>query len=94
MTITVNWTAAIVIALLIASVYRLDAEDHSGEWPTSSELNALQATEAGTAKREAAGQALCTAERGPQSEARWTPDGDLACTLRRTGPVLTAKVSP
>jgi len=59
------------------------ADDHSAEWPTSAELQALQATEAGTARREAAGQALCTAERGPQSEARWTPEGDLVCTQRR-----------
>ena len=59
------------------------ADDHSAEWPTSTDLQAAQAAQAGTARREAAGQALCTAERGPQSEARWTPEGHLVCTGTR-----------
>jgi hypothetical protein len=81
-----NWVCAALIALAIASAYHLDTPDHSAEWPTSAELQALQASQAGTQRREAAAQALCTKERGPQSEARWTPDGDLVCTPRRTDP--------
>lgn len=89
-------TAALVLlfaALLAALGPALDnTPDHSAEWPTSTELKALQASEAGTQRREAAAQALCTAERGPQSEARWTPEGDLVCTGRRntSRPTLTA----
>jgi hypothetical protein len=79
------WLSAAAIAIALGTVGpALDAQDdHSAEWPLSAELRALQASEASTARREAAAQALCTAERGPQSEARWTPDGDLVCTLRR-----------
>ena len=86
-----TWVTAIVVAIALGTVGpALDAQDdHSAEWPTSAELKALQASQADTARREAAGQALCTAERGPQSEARWTPDGDLVCTQRRTSPANT-----
>jgi hypothetical protein len=82
---TAIWLSAAAIAIALGTVGpALDAQDdHSAEWPLSAELQALQASEAGTARREAAAQALCTAERGPQSEARWTPDGDLVCTARR-----------
>lgn len=80
-------TTILVLLLAVLLAYigpALDAQNaHSADWPTSAELQALQATEAGTQRRQAAAQALCTAERGPQSEARWTPDGDLVCTLRR-----------
>jgi hypothetical protein len=74
-----------------------EAADHSAEWPTSTELQALQASQEGTARREAAGQALCIAERGPQSEARWTPEGHLVCTtsthrVRNTITILEAKL--
>ena len=90
-----NWLLAAALALAMASAYHLDADDHSAEWPTSPELRALQATQAGTQRRELAAQALCTAERGPQSEARWTPEGDLVCTTRRNdqqAKVLEAKL--
>ena len=82
---TAIWLSAAAIAIALGTVGpALDAQDdHSAEWPTSAELKALQATEAGTQRRERAAQALCTAERGPQSEARFTPEGDLVCTMRR-----------
>jgi hypothetical protein len=92
---TINTTALVLlfVALLSALGPALDnAPDHSAEWPTSAELQALQASEAGTQRREAAAQALCTKERGPQSEARWTPDGDLVCTQRRNGPANTITI--
>ena len=86
MTTTTNWLLAALLALTMAAAHHLDGPaDHSADWASSAELQALQASQAGTARREAAGQALCTKERGPQSEARWTPDGDLVCTPRRTG---------
>ena len=86
-----TWVTAIVVAIALGTVGpALDAQDdHSAEWPTSAELKALQASQAGTQRRERAAQALCTAERGPQSEARFTPEGDLVCTQRRTNPANT-----
>ena len=87
MTTATNCLLAALLALAMAAAHHLDGPaDHSADWASSTELQALQATERGTQRREAAGQALCNAERGPQSEARWTPDGDLVCTPRRNGP--------
>lgn len=65
-------------------------QDYSEDWSQSAELQALQAAEAGTARQHAAAQALCTQERGPNSEARWTVLGDLVCTARR-GVVVASK---
>lgn len=79
-----TWFSAMVIALAIAAAPTLmdGPDDHQAEWDQSAALKELQASQAGTARREAAGQALCSQERGPQSEARWTPEGDLVCTVR------------
>lgn len=87
-----NWLLAATLAIALGVVGpALDnplTDDHSADWALSAELQALQATEAGTQRREAAAQALCTAERGPQSESRWTPDGDLVCTQHRSAPQI------
>ena len=92
-----NWLIAAILAIAIGVVGpALDnplADDHSADnadWPSSTELQALQATERGTQRRQAAAQALCHAERGLQSEARWTPDGDLVCTQRPSAPANPA----
>ena len=89
-----TWFTAAVLAFALGVLGpALDAQtDNSADYPTSTELQALQATERGTQRREAAAQALCTKDRGPQSEARWTPDGDLVCTQRRNAPASTGKV--
>lgn len=89
-----TWFSATVIAVAMAAAPAMFSEidDHSADYTTSAELQALQATERGTQRREAAAQALCHAERGPQSEARWTVDGDLVCTQRRNAPASTGKV--
>lgn len=73
-----------VLALAMAAAPAMfnEINDNSSNYTTSSELKALQASEAGTQRREAAGQALCNQERGPNSEARWTPEGDLVCRVR------------
>lgn len=79
-----TWASATAIAFVLAAGCALDGpEDHSADWAESDAIAALQATEAGTARRQAAGQRLCTEARGPNSEARWTADGDLVCTTRR-----------
>lgn len=67
-------------------------EDHQGDWAQSENLKALQDSEAGSARRQAAAQALCEEARGPQSEARWLPDGSLACTVRRPAGIHKSQV--
>jgi hypothetical protein len=83
---TLLTTAGVALmALTMSAAHLLDAApvDHSAEWAESESLQELQASEAGTARRELAAQALCNEERGPNSEARWLPDGSLVCTTRR-----------
>lgn len=75
----------IVLALLLGSAgHYLDAmDDNSHEWADSAALKELREAEEGSARRQAAAQALCTEARGPQSEARWLADSSLVCTIRR-----------
>lgn len=61
-------------------------EDHQGDWAQSENLKALQDSEAGSARRQAAAQALCREAYG-EAEALWTPEGDLVCRPRR-GPAV------
>lgn len=80
----INWAGALALAALIALGTALDGpEDHQADWAASQELQALQTAEAGSARQQTAAQALCTSERGPNSEARWTAEGHLVCTTRR-----------
>jgi len=78
------WFSAAVIALAMASVPALFGElpDMRSEHITADELAAIQADENVEARKQAAGQALCTQARGPNSEARWTPEGHLVCRIR------------
>lgn len=87
-----NVTAGFLVKLAIVSVVAwvllllgsvMGSDDETADWVDSPELLALQQTEAGTARRQAAAEALCAQERGPNSQARWTPDGDLVCTAPR-----------
>ena len=75
----------IVLALLMGSLgHYLDRmDDNSHEWADSSALKELREAEEGSARRQAAAQALCNEARGPNSEARWLADGSLACTTGR-----------
>lgn len=66
-------------------------EDHQADWSQSDNLKALQDSEAGTAKREAAAQALCREAHG-ESVALWTADGHLVCRPRRGPAVAKAQV--
>jgi len=79
-----NWFIAGVAALILASVPALFGElpDMRAEYVTADKLSAMQAEEGVEARKQAAGQALCTQARGPNSEARWTPEGHLVCRLR------------
>ena len=74
---------ALAVVLLAGTMQGCSVPDNSDDWDRVAELQELQSSEAGTARREAAAQALCNQERGPNSEARWTPEGHLVCTTRR-----------
>jgi hypothetical protein len=91
-----TYATALAIAIAIAASYNLDGpDDHQAEWDQSEALKDLQASQAGTARRDAAAQALCSQARGPNSEARWTPEGHLVCTTRRgLVTVATMQVQP
>ena len=94
MTTLTNLAAALLLALVLAASHLLNGPDnHQAEWDQSQALKELQASQAGTQRREAAAQALCSQERGPNSEARWTAEGHLVCTTRR-GVVRVAGVRP
>lgn len=89
-----TWTLAALLAIAIAASWHLDAADNSADWADADAIAALQASEAGTARRHVAGQAVCNQARGPSSEARWTVDGDLVCTTRQGLAVAAAGVQP
>lgn len=73
----------------MAAAINLDApDDHQAEWDQSEALKALQASQAHTARRDAAARQLCLQERGPGAAALWTPDGHLVCRARK-GPAST-----
>lgn len=75
----------IVLTLVAGALGNLlDAkDDNSTEWTEAQLMLEIQATEARTARRQAAEQRLCNKLRGPNSEVRYTPDGDAVCTTRR-----------
>lgn len=81
---TITLLIALVTAITLASVPALFGElpDMKAEHTTAAELSAMQSQEAVDARKEAAGNAICKAERGANSEGRWTPDGSLVCRMR------------
>lgn len=74
---------AVVFALALGLAHQLDPEDNSAEWGEAQQMQDAQALQDAEAKFQAEAQALCYTARGPNSEARWLPDGSLACTTRR-----------
>lgn len=77
-----GWAGAILIAAALVAPTIPGPEDHQGEWTEADLMLEIQATEARTARREAAEQRLCNKLRGPNSEVRYTQDGDAVCTTR------------
>ena len=79
------WFAAIFVAVAVSAAPALmdGPSEAESEWDQSTALRDLQASEAGTVRREKAAQKLCNEARGPNSEARWLPTGELVCTTRR-----------
>jgi len=78
------WFSAAVVAITLAAAPALFGElpDMTHEHTTAAELSAMQAEEAMEARKQAAGDALCKAERGSNSNARWTVEGHLVCRMR------------
>jgi hypothetical protein len=74
---------ALALTALLSTSYILDGQDHQAEWAESTSMKLAQDAAALDARTQKAAQALCNAEKGPQSEARWTEDGELVCTARR-----------
>ena len=75
----INTALVLAIATVLSTSYLLDGpDDTQAAWDQD-----LRTAAAGSARREAAAQRLCTQHRGPNAEARWTPEGDLVCTTRR-----------
>ncbi|EJL87727.1 hypothetical protein PMI15_00886, partial [Polaromonas sp. CF318] len=82
------WLGALAIAAVLVLPAALEdmlrgTPNASQEWADSQLLKDLQASEEGSAKRQAIAQQVCNEARGPNSEARWTPEGHLVCTTRR-----------
>jgi hypothetical protein len=78
------WFSGAVVALALAAAPAMFSElpDMTNEHISAAELSAMQAEEALEARKQAAGDALCKAERGQNTEARWTPEGHLVCRMR------------
>ena len=83
----------IVFALVLGSAgHYLDRmDDNSHEWADSAALKELREAEEGSARRQAAAQALCTEAHG-EAVAMWTPEGHLVCRPRRGPAVAKAQV--
>lgn len=90
-----NWALAFLLAVAVGSAHHLDgADDHSADWAQSANLLELQAAEQASARQLQAAQNLCHEARGPNSEARFTPEGHLVCSTRRgPRPLATAHAS-
>lgn len=85
-----NYLGALALAAILALGTALEGpEDHQAEWQQSTALQELQTAERDQARRDAAAARLCNEARGPNSEARWTPEGHLVCTTRMGQKPLT-----
>ena len=71
------WVGAGAIALAIAAVPAMfgEIEDHSAEHQEAVAIETAQ-------KAQAIGDRRCQAARGPNSDARWTLQGELTCRMR------------
>jgi hypothetical protein len=75
-TVLVNTLAAIAALVVFFGVIHLAERDATA----AAKLDALDAQAMNAEHRlQRAARALCIAEAGPGSQARWTPQGDLVC---------------
>ncbi len=78
-----NWTAGLALCAILSTSHLLGPDDITAAQDQAALIAELRNSAAGSARREAAAQRLCAEQRGPNSEARWTAEGHLVCTLRR-----------
>lgn len=81
---TTIWIALCLVPVAGILSFNLETvDDHRGEWAEADNIAEMQATAAGTERRRVAEQRLCNALHGPNSELRYTDDGDTVCTTKR-----------
>lgn len=82
----INWGLTVLgvlfFVLVMGASHLLDGPDRRDEWVQSQLLKNQQALDEADARIQAAAQRVCKAARGPNSEARWTPEGKWVCTTR------------
>lgn len=80
---TFSGIAVILMAFVLSTAHLLGPDDIEAERDVYDAQAELMAAKPGSERQQVAGQALCNEARGPNSEARWLPDGSLACTTRQ-----------
>lgn len=88
---TFTGLAVLCMAFALSGAHLLGPDDIESERDSYDAQAELMAAEPGSQRQQVAAQALCNEARGPNSEARWLPDGSLVCTSRQG--VKTAIVS-
>jgi hypothetical protein len=89
---TLNWLAATLFALVLASSHLLDGPtDHAHEWAQSQDLIAAQKAASAQARFDAAAKAIC-------GNADWAEqaDGSVRCVPRKgkgQGTIVTASTT-
>jgi hypothetical protein len=78
-----GWAGAILLGAVLVAPTIPGPTDYEHEWTDAELMLEIQRTEAMSKERMAAEQRLCTSLRGPNSEVRYTPDGDAVCTTRQ-----------
>ena len=77
-------TAALVAFIATSAAFIGPAlDDIEADQAVHAELHAATAAEQRRARMEAAAQAMCEAEGGPEAVATWLADGSVQCRTRR-----------
>jgi hypothetical protein len=79
-----NALAVVALAFTLSAAHLLGPDDLQAERDSYDAQAELMAAKPGSQRQQVAAQALCIEARGPNSEARWLPDGSLVCTTRQS----------
>lgn len=80
---TFTGIAVLLLAFVLSASHLLGPDDIQAEKDSYDAQAELMAAAPGSQRQQVAAQALCNEARGPNSEARWLPDGSMACTTRQ-----------
>lgn len=80
---TFTGIAVLCMAFALSAAHLMGPDDLQAEQDVYDAQAELMAAKPGSQRQQVAAQALCNEARGPNSEARWLPDGSLACTTRQ-----------